>query len=100
MTVVATVGTTHPLGFAGLTFAALALAAEAVRPVCIVAGVTAQDAARVTARSAIDVRMSNPDPMTSMSASAISRTTRPERSAPLRPPPDAPVPSRSVPLRF
>jgi len=54
MTVVATVGTTHPLGFAGLTFAALALAAEAVRPVCIVAGVTAQDAARVTARSAID----------------------------------------------
>jgi hydroxymethylpyrimidine/phosphomethylpyrimidine kinase len=54
MTVVATVGTTHPLAFAGLTFAALALAADGVRPVCVVAGVTAQDAAHVTARSAID----------------------------------------------
>ena len=54
MTVVATVGTTHPLAFAGLTFAALALAEEGVRPVCVVAGVTAQDAAHVTARAAID----------------------------------------------
>lgn len=54
MTVVATVGTTHPLAFAGLTFAALALAADGVRPVCVVAGVTAQDAAHVTARSAVD----------------------------------------------
>jgi hydroxymethylpyrimidine/phosphomethylpyrimidine kinase len=54
VTVVATVGTTHPLAFAGLTFAALALANEGVRPVCVVAGVTAQDAARVTARAAID----------------------------------------------
>jgi hydroxymethylpyrimidine/phosphomethylpyrimidine kinase len=54
MIVVATVGTTHPLAFAGLTFAALTLAADAVRPVCITAGVTAQDAARVTARIPID----------------------------------------------
>ena len=54
MTVVATVGTTHPLSFAGLTFAALTLAADAVRPVCIVAGVSAQDAARVTARAPVD----------------------------------------------
>lgn len=54
MTVVATVGTTHPGAFAGLAFAMLALADEGVRPVCVVAGVTAQDAARVTARAAID----------------------------------------------
>jgi hydroxymethylpyrimidine/phosphomethylpyrimidine kinase len=54
VTVVATVGTTHPLAFAGLAFAALALADEGVRPVCVVAGVTAQDAACVTARAAID----------------------------------------------
>jgi hydroxymethylpyrimidine/phosphomethylpyrimidine kinase len=54
VTVVATVGTTHPLAFAGLVFAALALAEEGVRPVCIVAGVTAQDAARVTACAPID----------------------------------------------
>lgn len=54
MTVVATVGTTHPLAFAGLTFALLALADDGVRPVCVVAGVTAQDAAHVRARSTID----------------------------------------------
>ncbi|HEY0381893.1 MAG TPA: PfkB family carbohydrate kinase [Candidatus Elarobacter sp.] len=55
MTVVATVGTTHPLAFAGLTFAMLALAADAVRPVCVIAGVTAQDADRVRASVAIGV---------------------------------------------
>ncbi len=49
MTVVATVGTTHPLAFAGLTFALLALADESVRPVCVVAGITAQDADHVRA---------------------------------------------------
>ncbi|HWT06070.1 MAG TPA: PfkB family carbohydrate kinase [Xanthomonadales bacterium] len=54
MTVVATVGTTHPLAFAGLTFAMLALAADAVRPVCVVAGVTAQDADHVHASVAVD----------------------------------------------
>ncbi|HEY0613271.1 MAG TPA: PfkB family carbohydrate kinase [Candidatus Elarobacter sp.] len=54
MIVVATVGTTHPLAFAGLTFAALALAADGIRPVCVVAGVTAQDASHVTARVAVD----------------------------------------------
>lgn len=53
MTVVATVGTTHPLAFAGLAFAVLALAADGIRPVCVVAGVTAQDASRVTVRTAI-----------------------------------------------
>jgi len=54
VTVVATVGTTHPLAFAGLAFAVLALAHEGVRPVCVVAGVSAQDAGRVRARAAID----------------------------------------------
>jgi len=54
VTVVATVGTTHPLAFAGLAFAVLALADDGVRPVCVVAGVTAQDAAHVTARTPID----------------------------------------------
>jgi hydroxymethylpyrimidine/phosphomethylpyrimidine kinase len=54
VTVVATVGTTHPLAFAGVAFAMLALADEGVRPVCVVAGVTAQDAAHVTARAAVD----------------------------------------------
>jgi hydroxymethylpyrimidine/phosphomethylpyrimidine kinase len=54
MTVVATVGTTHPLAFAGLAFALLALADDGVRPVCVVAGVSAQDAANVHARSAVD----------------------------------------------
>ncbi|MEO7039444.1 MAG: bifunctional hydroxymethylpyrimidine kinase/phosphomethylpyrimidine kinase [Candidatus Elarobacter sp.] len=52
--VVATVGTTHPLAFAGLGFALLALAADGVRPVCVVAGVTAQDADRVSARTPLD----------------------------------------------
>lgn len=54
MSVVATVGTTHPLAFAGLAFAVLALADDGVRPVCVVAGVSAQDAAHVTARSPVD----------------------------------------------
>jgi hydroxymethylpyrimidine/phosphomethylpyrimidine kinase len=54
VTVVATVGTTHPLAFAGLAFAMLALADEGVRPVCVVAGVSAQDAACVTARAPVD----------------------------------------------
>ena len=54
MTVVATVGTTHPLAFAGLAFAVLALAHEGVRPVCVVAGVSAQDALHVSARVTID----------------------------------------------
>ena len=54
MTVVATVGTTHPLAFAGLTFALLALADDGVRPVNVIAGVTAQDATTVTARTPID----------------------------------------------
>ena len=54
MTVVATVGTTHPLAFAGLAFAVLALAADGVRPVCVVAGVSAQDGARVLLRRALD----------------------------------------------
>lgn len=54
MTVVATVGTTHPLAFAGLAFAVLALADDAVRPVCVVAGVSAQDATHVRALCAID----------------------------------------------
>lgn len=54
MTVVATVGTTHPLAFAGLAFAVLALAEGGARPVCVVAGVSAQNATRVLARSAVD----------------------------------------------
>jgi hydroxymethylpyrimidine/phosphomethylpyrimidine kinase len=54
MTVVATVGTTHPLAFAGLPFAMLALAEDGVRPVCVVAGVTAQDGTRVLARTTVD----------------------------------------------
>ena len=54
MTVVATVGSTHPLAFAGLGFALLALEEDGVRPVCVVAGVTAQDAAHVYARQAVE----------------------------------------------
>ena len=54
MTVVCAVGTTHPLAFAGLGFAMLALAADAVRPVCVVAGVSAQSAERVLARVPLD----------------------------------------------
>ena len=54
MTVVATVGSTHPLAFAGLPFALLALEEEGVRPVCVVAGVTAQDAAHVRTVRALD----------------------------------------------
>lgn len=54
MTVVATIGTTHPLGFAGLIFAAGVLADEGVRPVCVVAGISAQDGSRVIARTPVD----------------------------------------------
>jgi hydroxymethylpyrimidine/phosphomethylpyrimidine kinase len=54
VTVVATVGTTHPLAFAGLTFAMLALAADGIRPVSVIAGVTAQDANHVLASAAVD----------------------------------------------
>lgn len=57
MTVVATVGTTHPFAFAGLAFAVLALADDGVRPVCVVAGVSAQDALHVRAHRAIDAPM-------------------------------------------
>jgi hydroxymethylpyrimidine/phosphomethylpyrimidine kinase len=52
--VVATVGTTHPLAFAGLVFAALAIADDGARPVCVVAGVSAQTASHVTALRVID----------------------------------------------
>jgi hydroxymethylpyrimidine/phosphomethylpyrimidine kinase len=52
--VVATIGTTHPLAFAGLVFAALALADEGARPVCIVAGVSAQNAGGVVAARGVD----------------------------------------------
>jgi hydroxymethylpyrimidine/phosphomethylpyrimidine kinase len=48
--VVATVGTTHPLAFAGLVFSALALADDGARPVCVVAGISAQRADRVLLR--------------------------------------------------
>jgi hydroxymethylpyrimidine/phosphomethylpyrimidine kinase len=48
--VVATVGTTHPLAFAGLAFAALTLADCGVRPVIVVTGVTAQSGAAVFGR--------------------------------------------------
>ncbi len=54
MTVIATVGTTHPLAFAGLIFDALALADDGARAVCVVAGVSAQDATHVTARTSVD----------------------------------------------
>ena len=54
MTVVCVVGTTHPLAFAGLTFSMLALAADGLRPVAVVAGVTAQDAEGLTARRALE----------------------------------------------
>jgi hydroxymethylpyrimidine/phosphomethylpyrimidine kinase len=54
VTVVCAVGTTHPLAFAGLEFALLALAADAVRPVCVVAGVSAQSAQRVLVRTPLD----------------------------------------------
>lgn len=54
MTVVATVGTAHPLAFAGVTFAMLALADDAARPVAVIAGITAQDASHVTARIPLD----------------------------------------------
>jgi hydroxymethylpyrimidine/phosphomethylpyrimidine kinase len=52
--VVATVGTTHPLAFAGLVFTAAAIAADGARPVCVVAGVSAQDARHVRVRAAVE----------------------------------------------
>ena len=52
--VVAAIGTTHSLGFAGLTFAMAAIAAAGGRPVCVVAGVSAQNAGRVLLGRALD----------------------------------------------
>jgi hydroxymethylpyrimidine kinase/phosphomethylpyrimidine kinase len=52
--VVATVGTTHPLAFAGLAFAALALADGGVRPVIVVTGVSAQSGISVLGRQPLD----------------------------------------------
>ncbi|BDE08226.1 hydroxymethylpyrimidine/phosphomethylpyrimidine kinase [Vulcanimicrobium alpinum] len=54
MPVVAAVGTTHPLAFAGVTFAMQVLAREGVRPVCVIAGVSAQDARSVLRRTPLD----------------------------------------------
>jgi hydroxymethylpyrimidine/phosphomethylpyrimidine kinase len=55
--VVATVGTTHPLAFAGLEFAALALADCGVRPVVVVTGVSAQSGVAVLGRQRLDAAM-------------------------------------------
>ena len=52
--VVAAVGTTHPFAAAGLLLDLVAIRALGARPLAIVAGVSAQNAARVLARSAID----------------------------------------------
>jgi len=52
--VVATVGTTHPYAATGMLLDLTALAALGVRPVAVVAGVSAQDAGRVLARRAVD----------------------------------------------
>jgi hydroxymethylpyrimidine/phosphomethylpyrimidine kinase len=52
--VVATIGTTHPLAFAGLAFAALALADCGVRPVIVVTGVSAQSGVSVVGRQPLD----------------------------------------------
>ncbi|HEY4441957.1 MAG TPA: PfkB family carbohydrate kinase [Candidatus Elarobacter sp.] len=52
--VVATVGTTHPLAFAGLLFAVSAIAADGARPVAVVAGISAQDGRHVLARAGVD----------------------------------------------
>lgn len=52
--VVASIGTTHPYLAAGLLLELTAIRALGARPLAIVAGVSAQDARRVTARSALD----------------------------------------------
>ncbi len=52
--VVAAVGTTHPYLAAGLLLEVVAIRALGARPVAIVAGVSAQDAGRVLARTALD----------------------------------------------
>jgi hydroxymethylpyrimidine/phosphomethylpyrimidine kinase len=51
--VVAAIGTTHPYACTGLLVELTALAALGVRPVAVVAGVSAQDAERVLARSPV-----------------------------------------------
>jgi hydroxymethylpyrimidine/phosphomethylpyrimidine kinase len=52
--VVAAVGTTHPYLSAGMLLDTVAIRALGARPLAIVAGVSAQNARRVLARSAID----------------------------------------------
>jgi hydroxymethylpyrimidine/phosphomethylpyrimidine kinase len=52
--VVAAIGTTHPYASTGLLLELTALRALGIRPVAIVAGVSAQDAGRVLARRALD----------------------------------------------
>jgi len=54
MPVVAAIGTTHPYASTGLLVELAALQTLHVRPVAVVAGVSAQDAARVYARRALD----------------------------------------------
>jgi hydroxymethylpyrimidine/phosphomethylpyrimidine kinase len=52
--VVAVVGTTHPYASTGLLLELAALRALDVRPVAVIAGISAQDAAHVSARRAVD----------------------------------------------
>jgi hydroxymethylpyrimidine/phosphomethylpyrimidine kinase len=52
--VVAAVGTTHPYASAGVLLDLTAIRALGARPVAVVAGVSAQDALHVTARSPVD----------------------------------------------
>jgi len=52
--VVAAIGTTHPFASTGLLLEMAALRELGVRPVAVVAGVSAQDAAHVYARRALD----------------------------------------------
>jgi hydroxymethylpyrimidine/phosphomethylpyrimidine kinase len=52
--VVAAIGTTHPYASTGMLLELAALRALGVRPVAVVAGVSAQDADRVLARRALD----------------------------------------------
>jgi hydroxymethylpyrimidine/phosphomethylpyrimidine kinase len=54
MPVVAAVGTTHPFASTGLLLELIALREMGVRPVAVIAGVSAQDAAHVYARAAVD----------------------------------------------
>jgi len=55
MPVVAAVGTTHPFASTGLLVELTALRELGVRPVAVIAGVSAQDAAHVYAREAVAV---------------------------------------------